>query len=48
MFIFLNLFDEVVVIYLFFVNIYSCLNVFEKFGFDKFYYIGSLDGLNYI
>ena len=44
---FLNLFDEAVAIHPFSANTYSRLNVFEKFGFDKFHYIGSPDGLNY-
>lgn len=36
---FLNLFDEAVAIHPFSANTYSRLNVFEKFGFDKFHYI---------
>ncbi|MBO0423250.1 LTA synthase family protein [Enterococcus plantarum] len=42
-----NLFDEKIAIHPFTASLYQRKSVFEKFGFDKFYYVDSPDKLTY-
>ncbi|OJG97866.1 sulfatase [Enterococcus termitis] len=42
-----NLFDEKIAIHPFTASLYKRKDVFEKFGFDKFYYVDSPDKLTY-
>lgn len=42
-----NLFDEKVAVHPYVASLYNRKNVFKKFGFQKFYYVGSKDKLKY-
>ncbi|WP_125567796.1 LTA synthase family protein [Companilactobacillus insicii] len=42
-----NLFDEKIAVHPYVASLYNRKNVFKKFGFQKFYYVGSKDKLKY-
>lgn len=42
-----NLFDESIAIHPYVATLYNRINVFDKFGFDKFYYVDGPDELKY-